>query len=151
MYSRILVPIDGSPTSRRGLEEALRLAKTVKAAVRLVHVVDESALTMNPEAATATVPLLEQFTEAGKQILAEAQAAAQREGVQAETVMYENIAGRVADRILDEAAKWRAELIVMGTHGRRGIRHAVLGSDAETVVHQTKVPVLLVRAPEQSR
>jgi len=148
MYRRILVPVDGSPTSRRGLEEAARLAKTLQSTMRLVHIVDETALTLNPEAATATVPLLEQFTESGRQILAEAQAAAQREGVQAETVMHENLAGRVADRILDEAAKWPADLIVMGTHGRRGIRHVVLGSDAEAVVRSSKVPVLLVRSPE---
>ena len=148
MYGRILVPVDGSPTSRRGLVEAARLAKTLQATLRLVHIVDETALTLNPEAATATVPLLEQFTESGKQVLAEAKAVVEREGAQAETVMHENLAGRVADRILDEAAKWPAELIVMGTHGRRGIRHVVLGSDAESVVRSSTVPVLLVRSPE---
>lgn len=148
MYRHILVPVDGSPTSQRGLKEAASLAKTLGATVRLVHIVDETALTLNPEAATATAPLLEQFAEAGKQVLQEAVAAAQRDGVQVETAMHENIAGRVADRILDEAAKWPADLIVMGTHGRRGLRHAVLGSDAEAVVRSAKVPVLLVRSPE---
>jgi nucleotide-binding universal stress UspA family protein len=148
MYQRILVPVDGSPTSQRGLEEAARLAKTLHATLRLVHIVDETALTLNPEAATATAPLLEQFTEGGRQVLANALAVAGREGVQAETVMHENLAGRVADRILAEADNWRAELIAMGTHGRRGIRHVVLGSDAEAVVRSAKVPVLLVRSPE---
>ena len=148
MYKHILVPVDGSPTSQRGLVEATRLAKTLGATIRLVHIVDETALTMNPEAAAATAPLLEQFAESGKQILHDAVALAQREGVQVETAMHENLAGRVADRILDEATHWQAELIVMGTHGRRGIRHAVLGSDAEAVLHGAKVPVLLVRSPE---
>lgn len=60
--------------------------------------------------------------------------------------VYENPgAGRVADLILREARKWRADVIVMGTHGRRGISHASLGSDAETVVRSSPVPVLLVR------
>lgn len=148
MYRHILVPVDGSPTARRGLVEAARLAKTLGATIRLVHVVDETALTLNPEAATATAPLLEQFAESGKQVLQEAVASAQHEGVQVETAMHENIAGRVADRILDEASSWPADLIVMGTHGRRGIRHVVLGSDAEAVVRSAKVPVLLVRSPE---
>lgn len=148
MYRHILVPVDGSATSQRGLKEAASLAKTLGATIRLVHIVDETALTLNPEAATATAPLLEQFAESGKQVLQEAVAAAQREGVQVETAMHENIAGRVADRILDEAAQWPAELIVMGTHGRRGIRHVVLGSDAEAVVRSAQVPVLLVRSPE---
>ena len=148
MYNHILVPVDGSATSQRGLIEATRLAKVMKATVRLVHIVDETALTLNPEAATATGSLLEQFAESGKEILQGAVALAQREGAQVETAMHENLAGRVADRILDEAANWPAELIVMGTHGRRGIRHAVLGSDAEAVVRSAKVPVLLVRSPE---
>lgn len=148
MYNRILVPVDGSPTSQRGLVEAARLAETLNATVRLVHVVDESPLTLNPEAATATAPLLEQFAESGKQVLQEASALAQREGVQVETAMHEDLAGRVADRILDEARQWPAELIVMGTHGRRGIRHVVLGSDAEAVVRSAPVPVLLVRSAE---
>ncbi len=148
MYKRILVPIDGSPTSRRGLDEAMRLAKTMAASLRLVHIVDESALTMTPEAGTATAALLEQFTQAGRDIVTEAEALARGAGVQVETAMHENLAGRVADRILDEAAKWPADLIVMGTHGRRGIRHVVLGSDAEAVVRSAKVPVLLVRSPE---
>jgi nucleotide-binding universal stress UspA family protein len=148
MYSHILVPIDGSPTSQRGLLEAARLAKRLGATLRLVHIVDETALTMNPEAGTATAPLLEQFLESGKEVLQEAVALATREGVQVETAMHENLAGRVADRILDEAANWPAELIVMGTHGRRGLRHVVLGSDAEAVVRSAKVPVLLVRSPE---
>lgn len=150
MYQRILVPVDGSPTSRRGLEEALRLAKALNATLRLVHIVDETVLTLSPDAATATVPLIDQFTEWGKQVIAEAKAVAERAGVRAEAVMYENIAGRVADRILQEAGKWPADLIVMGTHGRRGLRHVVLGSDAEAVVHAAKVPVLLVRSPEGS-
>lgn len=67
------------------------------------------------------------------------------EGVKAEAVMYENLSGRVADLILKEARKWRADIIVMGTHGRRGIGHALLGSDAEAVVRSSPAPVLLVR------
>ncbi|HEX2099233.1 MAG TPA: universal stress protein, partial [Candidatus Synoicihabitans sp.] len=59
----------------------------------------------------------------------------------------DNFTGRVAGVIVQEAKTWGADLIVMGTHGRRGIRHAVLGSDAEAVVHAAPVPVLLVRAP----
>lgn len=147
MYRRILVPVDGSPTSRRGLEEAVRLAGTLGAAVRLVHVVDETPLTLNPEAATATGALIEQFAANGRQVLAEAQAAATAAGVQVSTALHENIVGRVADRILEEAASWPADLVVMGTHGRRGLSHAVLGSDAEAVVRSAKVPVLLVRQP----
>ncbi len=148
MYRRILVPVDGSHTSTRGLQEAVELAKSQGAQLRLMHVVDESVLTLNPEAIVGTGELLDDIVNAGKQALKNAHALAERHRVSADTVMYENIAGRVAPLILEEAKKWHADLIVMGTHGRRGITHAVLGSDAETVVRSSPVPVLLVRAPE---
>jgi nucleotide-binding universal stress UspA family protein len=53
--------------------------------------------------------------------------------------------GRAADAIVEEAGKWKADVIVLGTHGRRGLRRALLGSDAEEVVRNASVPVLLVR------
>lgn len=149
MYKRILVPIDGSHTSTRGLQEAVRLAGTEHALVRLVHVVDESALTLTPElAATDTTHLLNELVKAGKQVMRNAVSLAERHGVAVEHMIYEKLVGRVADVILKEAKDWRADLIVMGTHGRRGITHAVMGSDAETVVRSSPVPVLLVRSPQ---
>ena len=57
--------------------------------------------------------------------------------------------GRSADLIVDEAKKWRADLIIMGTHAYGGLKHAVLGSAAEAVLHASDVPVLLVRARER--
>jgi nucleotide-binding universal stress UspA family protein len=147
MYQRILVPVDGSDTSRRGLEEAIKLSKALSASIRLVHIIDDSPLAMNPETGVAAAPLVADFAEAGKQIMEEARAFAAAQGVQVETAVHENFTGRVAERILEESRKSGAELIVMGTHGRRGIRHAVLGSDAEAVVRGANVPVLLVREP----
>ena len=146
MYARILVPVDGSETSKRGLEEAIKLSKALGSELRLVHIVDDSALAMNPEAGIAAAPLVEEFAEGGKLILDEARALAAAQGAQVETALHENFTGRVADLIVDEAKQWRADLIVMGTHGRRGIRHVVLGSDAQAVVHAAEVPVLLLRA-----
>lgn len=147
MYARILVPVDGSETATRGLEEAIRLAQALGSSLKLVHIVDDSVLALNPEAGVAAAPLVEDFAEGGKKVLEEARALAAARGAQVETALHENFTGRVADLIVDEAKQWSAELIVMGTHGRSGIRHAVLGSDAEAVVHASHVPVLLVRAP----
>jgi len=151
MYKRILAPVDGSHTSTLGLEEAVRLAKDHRAKLRIVHVVDESVLTLNLETIDLLGNLSDGFVANGKKTLKNARALADRHGVKAEGVMYENLTGRVADFILKEAQKWRADIIVMGTHGRRGINHALLGSDAETVVKSSAVPVLLVRAPEAKR
>jgi nucleotide-binding universal stress UspA family protein len=147
MYQRILVPVDGSDTAKRGLEEALKLSKALGGQLRLVHIVDDSALALNPETGIAAAPLVEDFAEGGKEILLEAKALAAAQGVDVDTALHENFTGRVADLIVDEAKKWRADLIVMGTHASGGIRHAVMGSDAEAVLHGAEVPVLLVRVP----
>ena len=149
MYQRILVPVDGSEIAKRGLREAIKVSKALGSTLNLVHIVDDSALALNPETGIAAAPLVEDFAEGGKEILEEARALAAAEGVTVETTLHENFTGRVADLIVDEARKWGAELIVMGTHASSGIRHAVLGSDAEAVLHGTEIPVLLVRVNDR--
>ena len=145
MYRRILVPVDGSPTSARGLREAIALARDQGAKLRLVHVVDEATILGGATAGVDLQPLIESLVKGGKSVVERSRRAAAKLGVDAESVIYESVAGPAADSILREAKKWRADLIVMGTHGRRGIRRLVLGSDAEQVLRLTKVPVLLVR------
>ncbi|MGQ0750238.1 MAG: universal stress protein [Betaproteobacteria bacterium] len=144
MYKRIFVPVDGSNTSARGLREALKLARRPGARLRLLHVIDESVLALTPE--VGVVDISGSLIAEGKKTLKKARALAERHGIKTDTVMLENFSGRVADVILAEARKWRADVIVMGTHGRRGISHMLLGSDAEAVVRGATVPVLLVRS-----
>jgi len=148
MYQRILVPVDGSPTATRGLREAIRLAKGHDAALRLLHVVDRLPLTQGMEPPAIIEELLRSAERAGHAVLAAGAALAAKDNIRAQTVMRKPPRGRVADTILDEARKWKAGLIVMGTHGRRGVGHLLLGSDAETVVRAARAPVLLVRLPE---
>jgi len=145
MYKRILVPVDGSHTSTRGLQEAVKLAKDQRAMVRLMHVVDEWSVTQNLDVMGGAGDVLDMLEESGKKALKNAKTLADRHGIKAETAIYRNLNGRVADFIIREARKWRADLIVMGTHGRRGFSHVLLGSDAEAVVKQSPVPVMLVR------
>jgi nucleotide-binding universal stress UspA family protein len=145
MYKRILVPVDGSHTSTRGLQEAVKLAKDQRAMVRLMHVVDEWSVTQNLDVMGGAGDVLDMLEESGKKALKNAKTLADRHGIRAETAIYRNLSGRVADFIIREARKWRADLIVMGTHGRRGFSHVLLGSDAEAVVKQSPVPVMLVR------
>lgn len=145
MYRRILVPLDGSPTSARGLTEAIRLARDDRARLRLVHVLDETPALGMLEEGVDLGPFLQDLEKRGRAILARAKRLAEKSGVAADTVVAESAGGPAADAILREAKKWRADVIVMGTHGRRGLRHFVLGSEAERVVHRSPVPVLLVR------
>jgi len=143
MYGKILVPVDGSNPSACGLREAIRLAADQRAELRCIHVIDEHILF---DAPFAYPDLLEKMRDAGTTILEDASDRAREAGIRTETVLRESAGRRVSRTILDEAASWPAELIVMGTHGRRGLSHLALGSDAELVVRESPVPVLLVRA-----
>jgi nucleotide-binding universal stress UspA family protein len=149
MYQKILVPYDGSSTSRKGLDEAIRLAKLTGATLRLIFVVDDLVYATGLEAyavySTDIVPLM---IEAGEKALAEGKARVAAAGVPVECKLCEAIARHVCDFAADEAKSWGADLIVIGTHGRRGIGRLFLGSDAEQVVRTSVVPVLLVRATE---
>jgi len=148
MYRRILVPLDGSATSRRGLQQAIALARGSGARLRLVHVLDETPMLGMMEEGVDLTPFVQDLAKRGREMVARGKRLAEKSGVAADAVLAESAGGPAADAILREAKKWRADLIVMGTHGRRGLRHVVLGSEAERVVHRSPVPVLLVRARE---
>ena len=153
MFKRILVPIDGSPASNLGLNEAIKLAKDQGAKLRLFHLVDEFIAVSGPDgmAFLSVDDLLESQRQGGKKIIEKAEALARRNGLAPESVMLESFGGRAADFIVEQAKKWRADLIVLGTHGRRGVKRLVMGSDAEQVVRTTRVPVLLVRSKATPR
>lgn len=147
MYKKILVPVDGTRPSGYGLQEAIRLAKSQKATLRLVHVVNQMAAAHSPGVMVAAGDLLEQMMEGGRSVLEKAKAVAARAGVRAETALHSGFGGGVANPVAREARTWRADLIVMGTHGRSGVAHVVLGSTAERVVQHSPIPVLTVRSP----
>jgi nucleotide-binding universal stress UspA family protein len=148
MFKRILVPMDGTPTADRGLDQAIKLARSQGATLCLLHVVDERGFIEHFDVGASlaiTETLLASLRDRGRKIIDNARAKAAKQGVKARPVLVENIARRVADLIVDNARKCRADLIVMGTHGRRGITRLVMGSDAEGVLRAALVPVLLVR------
>lgn len=146
MYERILVPIDGSKTSAAGLREAIRLAKLTDGQLRLMHVVDDLPFVLHGDATPGMAgDLLELMVREGKKLLEDARAQVKDQGVAVDTVLCERTQGRICDHVLEQARKWDAELIVLGTHGRRGVRRALLGSDAEQILRTATVPVLLVR------
>lgn len=151
MYQRILVPIDGSATSGRGLDEAIKLARLTGAELRLVHVVDELLFATGFETYAAyandVVPFMRQ---AGEKILQDGKGRVENAGLKVDTVLFEGVATRLAEVVLDQVGVWSADLVVIGSHGRRGIGRALMGSDAEQVVRTAPVPVLVVRAPESA-
>jgi len=146
MYQNILVPIDGSAAATRGIKEAIKIAKSHGSQLRLLHVVNELILIAgDPQPALFGKGLFDSLREGGKVVLKSAEGLVREHGLAAEAVLLESWGLHAAGKIIEQAEQWPADLIVMGTHGRRGLRRLVLGSDAELVMHATSVPVLLVR------
>lgn len=153
MYRRILVPVDGSATSTLGLSEALGLAKNQGARLRILNVLDESVLVQSMDVYTMaqTADIVDSLRASGQKALDTAAALTRKRGVKAECALLESRGQPVSDVILSEAKKWRADVIVMGTHGRRGMNRMLLGSDAERVLRDAPVPVLLVRGEQAQK
>jgi len=152
MYKRILVAVDGSNTSERALREGIRLAKEQRARLRLVHVVDE--LTAQGERPSTPGDFWKAARKAGERILENARAQAAQEGIEPETKLLEirtfgSVIRRLPNLIVEEARRWPADLIVIGTHGRRGLSKLLLGSVADGVVRSSGTSVLLIRGLER--
>ena len=152
MYKRILVAIDGSETSERALDEGVALAKAHRARLRLVHVVDE----LTAKSATPSTPadFWKVVRKAGALILESARARAAQDGIEAETKLLEirtfgSLVRRVPNLIVEDARRWDADLIVIGTHGRRGLSKLLLGSVADGVVRTSGASVLLIRGADR--
>lgn len=142
MYRKILVPVDGSPTAERALREGIRLAAALKATLRVLHVVSGFPL----ELELSLVDYRKVHTDqrrSGGALLSQAVRDAATAQVPAEPLLRERNSGSIGDLIVEEAVHG-CDLIVMGTHGRRGLRRLALGGDAERVVRGSPVPVLLV-------
>jgi nucleotide-binding universal stress UspA family protein len=145
MYARILVPVDGSATSMQGLTEAIELAKALRAQVKVIHVVNELLADYTLAPSVCYEKVIEAEREAGKKTLAGARDYARNLDFEVELELIETIGARASTIIVEAAKLWQADLIVMGTHGRRGLQRLALGSDAELVLRAAPVPVLMVR------
>ena len=148
-YQRILVPIDGSPTSTRGLDEAVNLARVTGASLRLLHVMDELVFVSGFESgATYAKDVVPRLRARSAAVLETGRKRAAAASVPVDALLIECFARRTSEIVCEQATAWNADLIVAGTHGRRGVRRMMLGSDAEQIAREATVPVLLVRSVE---
>lgn len=148
MYRQILVPVDGSAPAQRALDEAIRLAKLTGGRLRLLHVIDELAMFAGVEAyGGSSAGSLEAMRNAAEKVVAAAVDRVRAAGVEVDTEITDNFAGALVDQVGQQVKAWPADLIVLGTHGRRGVPRLFLGSDAEQIVRLSTVPVLVVRDP----
>lgn len=126
MYKRVLVPIDGSEIAERALDEAINLTKGHKVELKIV--------------------LIGSDDESSREVIEVAMTRAVNAGLQPESGLLGKFeTEEIADVILQEAKEWAADLIVMATHGRRGVAHMILGSVTEGVIRASPVPVLVIR------
>lgn len=147
MYKKILVPTDGSAIAQKGLAEAIALGKLTGASLRLIHVVDELSFALSAGYGAGYMgDILSVLREAGAEVLSQAEAQVRASGLEVDSVLNDSFAGRVSDLVMAQVSHWGAELIVLGTHGRRGVGRIFMGSDAESIVRSATVPVLLLRA-----
>lgn len=149
MYRRILVAVDGSATSNKAISTALEMASYSggRSVIRLIHVLDEMAYFMGLDPyAGQSYSVISVMREAGEKILAEGLAIVQSAGLQADTVLVDRLGAHLAETVAAEAKAWNASLVVVGTHGRRGIGRMLLGSGAEQIIRLATCPVLVVRS-----
>lgn len=147
-YHQILVPVDGSPTSEHALDEAIRLAQLSGARLQLLHVVEALGYATGFEPALNYVnDVLPLMRMAGQKLLAHDREKALEKGVDADCILVDESPGRICDHVADPALRTKADLIVVGSHGRRGLGRVLLGSDAEQIVRHAPAPVLVVRLP----
>ncbi|CAG9166588.1 universal stress protein [Cupriavidus respiraculi] len=148
MYRKILLAVDGSRSADLALTEAARIAKAMGAEVEVLFVADDSDVFLGAPHFDPT-KLRQGIVALGHRTLRAAGETLEAEGVRATTRLLEQpvAPGKFAATIVAEADRWGADLIAMGTHGRRGINRVVMGSVSEGVIRATTTPVLLTRAP----
>lgn len=150
MYAHILVPLDHGALSQRGLTEAISLARALGSKLHVLHAVDLRSFIQGAAEYSPPAGVIDEWKAMGEALVAKALEQARAVGVQAEGAVICDAALRVCDMVLHEARRRQVQLIVMGTHGRRGFTRLVLGSDAEMVLRESKVPVMLVRGEDDN-
>jgi nucleotide-binding universal stress UspA family protein len=151
MYQRILVPVDGSETATKAMVTALQMARDSGGQMHLVHVVEGmTPLAADPYGAYSG-EVIEIMRQSGAKILEDALVLAKAAGVPADTELFDNFGERLADVVADSATRFKADLIVVGTHGRRGLGRMMLGSGAEQIIRLAPVPVLVIRHDESKK
>ena len=146
MVKRILIPVDGSDTSNKALVAGLSMARETSASVRLVHTVNEMAYLAGMDAyGTYSADVAGMMREGGAKVLTDAMAIAQSAGVEASQVLSDEPGQRLGEAVTASAKLWNADLVVVGSHGRRGLGRVLLGSGAEQILRLAPVPVLVIR------
>jgi universal stress protein A len=142
IVQHVLVPIDFSATADRALAYAIALAQQLQARITLLHVLDMTPVTMDEMTAGVVATYLEEQEIEAQRLLQASLERVQRAGLQGDSLLVQ---GTPTQTIVETAGEQGVDLIIMGTHGRTGLTHVLLGSVAEHVVRVAPCPVLVTR------
>ncbi len=148
MYKHVFIAIDDSRTSQKALDEAIGVAKVHEALLEIAHAIDEHLVHVfhNGGVTTTNANQLKHVLESGGQdVLTKALEKAQTAGVKTRTHLLKGHGEHTDDLIAEAVKKSGADLLVVGSHGRRGFRRLLLGSVAENLVRKVGISVLIVR------
>jgi nucleotide-binding universal stress UspA family protein len=142
-FQKVLIAVDEDPIAAHAAEVGMELAHSLHAQVALTYVIDP-ALILGPEAGIAADELITAARQDAARLVADFRARLQAD---AHALAFVPV-GSPASEIVKAAKEWQADLIVIGSHGRRGVTRALVGSVAEGIVRHAPCPVLVVRARE---
>ena len=151
MYKRIMVAVDQSFMTSQVMRAAIALARANDARLAICHAVDETLLAQREAAMMLpnSVGKAEARMRLGAQgFLAGLQEEARAAGIDAEIRLVESEEKHVSDMLIEASGEWQADLLVVGTHGRRGIERFFVGSVAERLVRKGQTSLLLVRGED---
>jgi nucleotide-binding universal stress UspA family protein len=147
MYRRILVATDGSTLSKKAVRASIGLAATMEAELVALYVVPrypvsyfEGGVSVSPVDIAQTE---KQWSDRGQAVVDAVREAAEADGVKAKAVLTRS--DLVAESIMSAAKKYKCDLVVMASHGRKGLKRVLLGSETQHVLTHSTVPVLVLR------
>lgn len=147
MYKRILIATDGSPLSEKAVESGLSLAGLTGASVVALKVVPRyprSYFDGGLPVETADIKRIEkQWSDAAQELVNKVKARGSDEGVSVKTMVAKS--DLVAEAVIAAAKKHNCDLIVMASHGRKGLKRLLLGSETQHVLTHSHIPVLVLR------
>jgi nucleotide-binding universal stress UspA family protein len=144
LFKHLLVPVDGSSTSRQSIEKAIAIAEAFKSKVTVIYVIDPYAFTgVGTDFSYGQAEYLSAATTEANAAIEAAKVAFQEHGISVTASIVEGHA--IYRGILETAESVNADLLIMGSHGRRGLEKLVLGSVTSQVLSHAHLPVLVVR------
>lgn len=151
MYKHVFIAIDDSQTSDKALDEAIAVARAHDAKLEIAHAIDEQLVHVfhaGGVTTTSAKQLKHVLETGGQDVLSKAIAKAQAAGVETKTHLLRGHGEHTDDLIANAVRQSGADLLVVGSHGRRGVRRLLLGSVAENLVRKVGISVLIVRGAQ---